>query len=104
MAYEVDANGRAEAALEVPASVAAGAALDVSKLRGPYEVEFSDVGTSTHAIEVSYAASGSNWVEVASVTASAVVRFDLSPRRIRTRTSAHTSGTPSAKLTTVHGR
>ena len=88
--------------MEVPASVASGASLDVSKLQGPYEVQFSGIVSSTHTVETSH--DGVRFDPAATIAANCTVIVYASPRKIRIGTTIYGSGAPTAVLATVNGR
>jgi hypothetical protein len=89
-------------ALNVPASVASGSAVNVENLY--YKtIIFSGTFTATCQIQVSN--DNSTWVKVGSdVTAASVVRVEEQSKFLRINTSAYTSGTPAASLAALNHR
>lgn len=83
--------------LAVPVSPGAGAARTVENLRGPMEMEFTDIVTSVHAVEVSY--NGTQFTEVVRISANCVIQLPMSPAKVRVNTVSLSSGTPGASLT-----
>jgi hypothetical protein len=88
--------------LNVPASVAAGSAVNVEKL---YYKTIIFSGTFTATLQVQLSNDGSTWVTVGSnVTTASVVRVEEQSKHLRINTSAFTSGTPAASLAAINHR
>lgn len=97
MSYTTDSNGRSEGTLVVPQTVTTGTAFDCGKLKGPHEIQFTGIVSSTHSVMVSY--DGTNFEEAEAINDNCVVYVDLSPKKIRIDTTAIASGTPAATFT-----
>lgn len=91
-----DSNGRHTATLAVPASVTTGTAYDTHRLKGPIEIAFAAIGSSTHVVKVSY--DGVSFTPVETIFADCIVAVDLSPRWVRVDTTVYASGSPTAIL------
>jgi hypothetical protein len=83
---------RASSAIAVPASVAAGAAIDVG---GFPSCAVQIVGSFTATYDVQASLDGSNFVTVATITAAAIVSVPLPAVAVRINCTAYTSGTPT---------
>lgn len=79
--------------LEVPASVASGAALDVHDLT---DKTIAVSGTFAASIQIEGSLDGSTWIAIgAPISAPALVEVSATVAQIRASTTAYTSGTPS---------
>lgn len=101
VSYTTDSNGRSEATLTVPITVTTGTELDVHRLKGPHEIQFTGIVSSTHQVMVSY--DGTNFEQITAVDDNSVVKVSLSPKKIRVDTSAFSSGAPVATYVNVAG-
>lgn len=85
-------NTRGQAALEVPASVAAGAPIDI----GRYErFTVYITGAFVATIDIQVSADDTNWITAATVTAASATAIALDANYVRTKTTVYTSGAPA---------
>lgn len=83
---------RGSAAIAVPTSVAAGAAIDT----GGYPLPAVDInGSFTATYEVQGSLDGTNFRTVGTLTAAGTIAFTYSPVAVRINCTAYTSGAPT---------